>query len=168
MRHAVKKSIVRLIERGQTVPLDVGGMRVIHVTNRDLAFADKARKELIGQIKTAEIAPEASDNPISTPVELRALRQSERSSDKVMAEILESVQRIERQLRDERVTESVVRMIMRALDDPGTRITPGTGAMGLIGRTPYSRIGAGGTPLIAEYSERGTPPTDVTGGPKST
>ena len=155
VRHAVKKPIVQLIERGEKIPFDVGGMRVIYVTNSDLAFANKAMKELIEQIKTAEVDPEASENPISTTVELRALRQSERSSDKAMAEILESVQRIERQLRDERVTEATAQTILGGV---GSLRIPTTGRLTL----------TGGTSLIGERPERQTPPTDVSGGPKST
>ena len=162
VRHAAKKPIVQLIDRDQKIPFDVGGMRVLHISHHDLDLAAKAKEELLQYIKAAELNPEAS-NPISTTVELRALRQSERSSDKAMAEILESVQRIERQLRDERVTESTLRRILGPPLD--TRITPASGEISLIGEYPYKRITTHGP--LAEYSERDTPPTDVSGGPKS-
>jgi hypothetical protein len=161
VRHAARKPVVQLIDREQKIPFDVGPMRTVYITHRDLALAHKAKKELIEHIKAAEVEP--PDNPISTTVELRGLRQSGRSSEQVVAEILETVQRIERQLQDERASETA---LQRILGDPGTRAQPRAGLLDLIGEFPYTRIRR--EPPIGEYSERETPPTDVTGGPKST
>lgn len=159
VRHAVKKPFVHIIDREAGIPFDIGPMRVVRVTHQDLAQADKAREELVQHIKAAETDPEALENPISTTVELRGLRQSGRSSDHVIAEILETVQRVERHLQDVRVTESLVPMIMRALD---TRVTPPSGGMSLIGQTPYTQVSTHGR-LIGDRPEHETPPTNVSG-----
>jgi hypothetical protein len=166
VRHAARKPVVQLIDREQRIPFDVGGMRVVFITHRDLAFANKAKKELIEQIKAAELNPDAADNPISTTVELRGLRQSGRSSDQVIAEILETVQRIERRQRDERASETALQTALGAMDPD---IAQWRASMsGLIGGYPYRRLIGPRPNLRSEYQDEAEmPPTDVSGGPKS-
>lgn len=100
IRHAARRPCVQVIERGERIPFDIGNMRVVYVTNRDLALAEKAREELVQQIKAAEAQPDASDNPVSTTLELRQLQQTDRPIEQAIAQVLETVQRIERVLSD--------------------------------------------------------------------
>lgn len=164
IRHATGKPFVHLIEHGESIPFDVSPMRVVYVTNRDLDLAAKAKQDLIEQIKAAEADPGALDNPISTTVELRGLRQSDRSSDQVMAEILETVQRIERQRRDERVSETALQTILEALDPDNRRLSRIWGP----GGSGFARLRPQRGSILREWVEGAeTPPTDVSGGPKS-
>lgn len=167
VRHAVKKPFVHIIDREAGIPFDIGPMRVVRVTHQDLAQADKAREELVQHIKSAETDPKALENPISTTVELRGLQQSGQPSDQVMAEILETVQRIEGALRDERASETALQTVLGALD-PDTQLRSPM-SRSLIGRNPYGQLFASWRNLrTPREPELETPPTDVTGGPKST
>jgi len=100
VRHAARRPCVQVIERGERIPFDIGNMRVVYVTNRDLALAEKAREDLVQQIKAAEAQPDAFDNPVSTTLELRQLQETDRPIEQAVAQVLETVQRIERVLSD--------------------------------------------------------------------
>lgn len=169
VRHAVKKPFVHIIDRDAEIPFDVGPMRVVYVTHQDLAQADKAREELVQHIKAAETEAEALENPISTTVELRGLQKTGRSGDRLIAEILETVQRIERQRRDERVSETALQTILEALDPDNRRLSqiwrPGERAFAQL-RPRRMGLLEGSVPRQG-LEEAETPPTDVSGGPKS-
>lgn len=132
-------------------------MRVVYVTHRDLELAEKAKKELIEQIKAALGESGAADNPISTTVELRGLEQSGRSSDQLLAEILETVQRIDRDLRDERAT--ALQTVLGAVDPYAQRLSR---ILGDRAENPYRQL------RYTVHEKVESPPTDVSGGPKST
>lgn len=162
VRHAVKKPFVHIIDRDAKIPFDVGPMRVVYVTHENLAQADKAREELVQHIKAAETDPEALESPISTTVELRGLQKTGRTSERVLATILETVQRIEQHLRNERADSKTVQMVMEALEPQ--RFSRIFGSPGLSG---FARLRRPRTILGGDPGETETPPTDVSGGPKA-
>lgn len=159
VRHAVKKPFVHIIDRDAKIPFDVGPMRVVYVTHQDLAQADKAREELVQHIKAAETDPEALENPISTTVELRGLQKTGRSGDRLIAEILETVQRIDRSLRDQQTARTRSPYADLFKSPPSGELDRGPLLQGLLeGHFRQLRdAGKGAAP----------PPTDVSSGPKS-
>ncbi|MEE8076839.1 MAG: toll/interleukin-1 receptor domain-containing protein [Candidatus Binatia bacterium] len=102
---------------------------------------------------------------IPDPEEKPAVQRDQRE---MTEEILEIVRGLARQESTERVSETALQTILGALD-PGTRAQPRTGIMtGLIGENPYARLRPGRNLRTERDDEPETPPTDVTGGPKST
>lgn len=90
IRHVVRKPLVLLIEAGQPLPFDISPSRVIKLDHKDLDSAARAKIELAEHIKSAEADPELVDNPITTAVDLEALRKGLRPHDLELARFFES------------------------------------------------------------------------------
>lgn len=75
IRHAVKKPLVQIIQTGEQIPFDVAATRAIFVDHRDLDSVEKAKLEIVKQIKAAEEDPSKIDTPISLALDLQLLRQ---------------------------------------------------------------------------------------------
>jgi len=91
IRHAIKKPVIQIIEKGQQIPFDVGMTRTIEVDHRDLRSADKARKEIIKQIKTVEKDPQDIDTPISMALDLKIFKQSDNAEQRSLANLVTQV-----------------------------------------------------------------------------
>ncbi len=92
LRHAIRKPLIQLIEKGESIPFDVAGMRTISVDHRNLESADLARKEIVRQIRSAEgKTPEEIESPIGTAIDLMRLRQSGDQEKISIARILEEL-----------------------------------------------------------------------------
>jgi len=88
IRHAIKKPLVQIIQKGERIPFDVAGTRTIHFDHRDLDSVDEAKKGIIEQIKWVEQNPGDIETPISLSLDLQVLRQSEDPEDRSLAEIV--------------------------------------------------------------------------------
>jgi hypothetical protein len=84
----VPTPLVQLIEHGQDLPFDIAPSRVIRLDHRDLDSAAKATEQLVPHIQAAEKNPELVDNPITTAIDLEALRRSTRPHDLQLAEVV--------------------------------------------------------------------------------
>lgn len=93
IRHAVRKPVVQMIQQDEKIPFDVAPQRTIYY-DIDLESANKCKEKLIKQIYAAEKKPEIVDSPLSTAIDLKALRQSEKPWEKSTAEILSMLQNI--------------------------------------------------------------------------
>lgn len=91
IRHAIKKPLVQLIEKGQRIPFDVAGTRTVYVDHRDLDSVDSARIEIVRQIKSFDSGTEEFDTPISVAVQLQGLMQSDNPKDREFAEIISEI-----------------------------------------------------------------------------
>ena len=94
VRHVVKKSIVQLIQSGESIPFDVAGTRTIHVDHCDLDSVASCKQELVKQIHSVEKDPNKVDTPISVAIDLEFLRKSENPLEKSNAEIISMLQGI--------------------------------------------------------------------------
>lgn len=97
IRHAVKKPCIHMIQADQEIPFDVSPNRTIKIDHRDLESAARCKEELLSQIHAAEKDPNDVDNPISTALEIKALR-SGNLQEKSNAEILTMLYEIRRLL----------------------------------------------------------------------
>lgn len=91
VRHATKRPLIQLIQRGESIPFDVAVMRTISV---DLTA--RGAQEAVAAIKDQEKAIQAKGNnswtnPISGAIDLQKLFQSERTEDRSIAAILEGI-----------------------------------------------------------------------------
>jgi len=92
LRHAIKKPLVQIIQKGDRIPFDIAGMRTIYIDHHDLDNVEEAKKEIIAQIKSIENKPpEEIETPISVSLDLQMLRQSERPEKRSLADILSAV-----------------------------------------------------------------------------
>jgi hypothetical protein len=94
VRHAIKKPVVQLIQKGEKIPFDVSTTRTIQIDHQDLQSVDEAKQELAKQIRAVEKDPSKVDSPISIAVDFQLLKQSEDPQRKVLAEMRAMMQQI--------------------------------------------------------------------------
>lgn len=94
LRHAVRKPLVQIIQKGERIPFDVAGTRTIHVDHTDLDSADNARLAIEKQIKALESDPEDMETPISVSLELQHLKQSDNPEDRNLADVISEITEI--------------------------------------------------------------------------
>jgi hypothetical protein len=107
VRHALRKPLVQIINRGDAIPFDVAGMRTIPVDHRDLDSVEEARKEIVKQVDASDSMGDKVETPISVAVELQSLRQSDDPGRRSLADVLSgiadlrsSISGLEKQLAD--------------------------------------------------------------------
>jgi hypothetical protein len=89
IRHAIRRPLVQIIQKGEKIPFDVAGMRTIPVDHKDLDSVEEAKAEIVKQIKSSEHKkPEELDSPITVTVELQSLRQSDNPEQRSLAEFV--------------------------------------------------------------------------------
>lgn len=91
VRHALRKPLVQIINRGEAIPFDVAGMRTIPVDHRDLDSVEEARKEIVKQIDASDSIGGKIETPISVAVELQSLRQSDDPGQRSLADLLSGI-----------------------------------------------------------------------------
>ena len=92
IRHAIRKPLVQIVNKGEKIPFDVAGMRTIPVDHHDLDSVEEAKAEIQKQIKIVEgKKPEQIESPISVSIEIQTLRQSDRPEDRTLAEIVSAL-----------------------------------------------------------------------------
>lgn len=91
IRHAIKKPVIQLINKGDRIPFDVAGSRTIYIDLHDLDSVETAKQEIITQVKALEADTTAIETPISVSLDLQLLRQSEKPEERSLADILASV-----------------------------------------------------------------------------
>ena len=91
IRHAIKKPLVQIIERGDKIPFDVAGMRTIPVDHHDLDSVEEARVEIVKQIKSVEKDASQIDTPISVALDFQSLKQSGDLEQMSIADTLQAI-----------------------------------------------------------------------------
>jgi hypothetical protein len=109
IRHLVRKPAILIIEEGENPPFDLSPSRIIYINHEDLESADKAKKELKKQIEAVEKDPSLVESPISTAVDLQALKQSSDPVSTALAKLANMTQEIYHIVKE---TESSVTPIM--------------------------------------------------------
>ena len=102
VRHAVRKPVVQMIATGETIPFDIAASRTIQVDHHDLDSVANAKAEMMKQIKAVEKNPGEVDTPLSTAIQIQALRNSENPLEKSNAEIIEMLQDMRSMMSDMR------------------------------------------------------------------
>jgi len=95
IRHAIRKPLVQIIQKGENIPFDVSAMRTIPIDHHDLDSAEEAKKEMKNQIDDAIVKkPDEIESPISMSLDLQSLRQSKKPEGRSLAEIISVVTEI--------------------------------------------------------------------------
>ena len=87
IRHVLRKPLVQIIRRGESVPFDLAAMRIIQVDHQDLDSVADAREQIVAQIRAIESNPSKVESPVSAAVDLGALQRSDRPEAQVLADI---------------------------------------------------------------------------------
>lgn len=88
IRHVVRKPLIQIIAKGETIPFDVANMRTIAVDHRDLDSVEAARTEIDRQIVAIERGSGAIETPVSVAIDLHKLRQSDDPESRSLGELL--------------------------------------------------------------------------------
>lgn len=99
IRHALKKPLVQIIQKGESIPFDVAGTRTIHVDHTDLDNAKDAENSIVSQIKALEEDPSDIETPISIALDLGLLRRSEKPEERSLADLVGAVTDLRTSLR---------------------------------------------------------------------
>jgi len=131
IRHAIRKPLVQIVNKGENIPFDVAGMRTIPVDHHDLDSVEEAKAEIQKQIKVVENKkPDQIESPISVSVEIQTLRQSDRPEDRTLAEIVSAISQMRSDVAtlDKRLSEpdklippQYLREVLRTFGGPGDR-----------------------------------------------
>jgi hypothetical protein len=73
IRHTIKKSVVQIIQSGESLPFDLAATRTIQVNHQDLDSVAECKKELIKQIRSVEKNPSLVNTPISFAIDMKYL-----------------------------------------------------------------------------------------------
>jgi len=102
VRHAVRKPVVQMIASGETIPFDIAASRTIQVDHHDLDSVATGKSEMVKQIRAVEKNPGEVDTPLSTAIQIQALRTSDNPLEKSNAEIIEMLQDMRNMLAESR------------------------------------------------------------------
>jgi hypothetical protein len=91
LRHALRRPLVQIIRKGDTIPFDVAGMRTISVDHHDLDSVQDARLAIVKQIRGIEKADAPIETPISVALELQQLRGSDNPEQRTLGELLATI-----------------------------------------------------------------------------
>lgn len=91
IRHALRKPLIQLMEKGEQIPFDVAATRTISVDLHDLDSVADAKDSIISQIRELENDPSDIESPISVSLDLQLLRQSEKPEDRSLAELVAAI-----------------------------------------------------------------------------
>ncbi|KZF04788.1 hypothetical protein A2J03_25700 [Rhodococcus sp. EPR-157] len=117
IRHAFAKPFIHLMQDGESIPFDVAQYRTVFLDYKDLDSAAAARSQITEMTKDIE-AEQAAGRTVETPVvhavNRQALGASSNPEQQEIAQIGETVERVERLLRP----EAASRKISRVRDSP--------------------------------------------------
>ncbi|WP_433116575.1 hypothetical protein [Micromonospora sp. CA-246542] len=98
VRHVLQKPFIQLIDASQRLPFDVAGLRTIQVDHRDLDSVEEA-KAALGRAIDSIHKGEPIETPMSFAIELQDLRTSNNPEEQGLAQLLDAVKQIQRDVR---------------------------------------------------------------------
>ncbi|MFC4150575.1 hypothetical protein ACFO0M_30350 [Micromonospora mangrovi] len=101
LRHALRKPFIQIAEAGQVLPFDIQNQRTILVDHRDLDSVAEAKERIRNSILSIESGA-AVETPMSFALNLQDLRGSADPEEKGIAQLIESVGRLEARLLNDR------------------------------------------------------------------
>lgn len=132
IRHAIRKPLVQIIEKGEAIPFDVAGSRTIHIDHKDLDSVEDAKAAIVTQIKFLENDPTKMDTPISMTLDWQAMTQSDDPEHRSIAGIMSELSTIKAAIENLSVRippppdSSLLRAVLKQIrsHEDGLEITP--------------------------------------------
>ena len=129
LRHALKKPLVQVIKKNESIPFDVAVTRTVQVDIHDLDSVEAAKAEIVRQMDSVSDANAEIETPISVSLDLQFLRQSDNPKESSLADILgmmsdlqKNVVAVEQKLSDPETLLPAA--YMRHLLDRHSRVSP--------------------------------------------
>jgi hypothetical protein len=91
IRHVIKKPYIQLIQEGETLPFDVAVTRTIRFNLADPDNVESAKNELAENVKKIVDGTLQVESPISTTLDLKAYRNSEKPIEQTLGELINTV-----------------------------------------------------------------------------
>lgn len=91
VRHAFRRPIVQLSQKGESIPFDVAGLRTIQLDHTDLDSVEAAKQELEKHVRALEADKANTGSPISDVIKIQALRRSDDPNRQFQAEVLSGI-----------------------------------------------------------------------------
>lgn len=98
IRHVTRKPLIQIIGKGEQIPFDIAGTRIIRVDCHDLDSVEEAKKEMVKQIKAAEKSTSEIDTPISVAIDLQMMKQSDNPEQRSIADLIAAISELQRGL----------------------------------------------------------------------
>ncbi len=115
LRHATRKPVVQIIQKGERLPFDVATQRTIELDHKSLGSAEEAKRRLNKQIKEVQNDPAQVDSPLAAGLQILDLQQSGKPIDKTLAEIL---LRLEELILAQNQSNQAVENLIRSASEP--------------------------------------------------
>jgi hypothetical protein len=97
IRHALRRPYVQIMQKGQTIPFDIAGVRTIFFDHKDLDSVDEAKAQIIAQIFSIESQAGPVDSPVSVSLDLQVLKQSSDPGQRSVAEVIDQLSDLRRE-----------------------------------------------------------------------
>jgi hypothetical protein len=97
VRHATGEPCLQLIKSSDSIPFDISDLRTIQY-GLGVEEADRAREQIRSQLEALRDEEVEFDNPISRSAEMESLRESADPTDQNLAEVLQTVSRLDRKI----------------------------------------------------------------------
>ncbi|MEO6232747.1 MAG: hypothetical protein ABJB11_17245 [Ferruginibacter sp.] len=94
LRHAIKKPLIQIISKDDTIPFDIAATRVIRFDIQDLDSVENAKTEIANQILIVKSGKVEFDNPISISFDIKKLNESGNPEQRSIADIVQSLSEI--------------------------------------------------------------------------
>ncbi|HTD15918.1 MAG TPA: hypothetical protein VK673_12100 [Chthoniobacterales bacterium] len=91
LRHAIKKPLVQMIQKPETLPFDVAMMRTVRFDIPDLDNVEQIKADLEKQIRHFEQNPDDVDSPISETLNIETLKGSPKTQERALGELLSTI-----------------------------------------------------------------------------
>jgi len=88
IRHATGRPYIQIIEKGESIPFDISGVRTIQIDSRDIDSIEDAKSQLGKQIEHFHAGHQA-DSPISVAASIRLLQTDSSYAEKLLEKIEE-------------------------------------------------------------------------------
>jgi hypothetical protein len=91
IRHAIRKPLVQLIKKGESIPFDVAATRIIQFDIHNLDSVAAAKDEILSQVESLETGKGEVHNPISASIDLKMLKESANAEERSLADVVEAI-----------------------------------------------------------------------------
>jgi hypothetical protein len=92
VRHTFRKPVILLMQQGEAVPFDVGGLRIITLDHTDLDNVESVKRQIGDQIRAIESGGNGfSGSPIEVAVQLDELSRTATPESTSRAEVIQSL-----------------------------------------------------------------------------
>lgn len=99
IRHVTRKPLISMISSGEPIPFDVQATRIIQYDLSDLDTVDQAREAIAKQVESMmEENYTPYDNPVSSALELKLLKESKNPEQRSIAEVMQAISDLRNQV----------------------------------------------------------------------